>query len=277
MDPSGQKSVLVGGQAFECLDIGDGAPVLFLHGALGDARTFAPHCSMLADRWRTITYTQRHFGTRAWPENIHPFGVETHARDLIGMAETLDAGPLRVVAWSYAGHVALRVAQLRPELFRSMLVYETGFQTFMTDATEIAAFKADLQSMFAPIFAAVAEDDLEKAARLLVNASASDDQYFDSRTELQMRIELENAHMMPKLLAQMPPPRITEADLAALEVPVTIACGENSRPAYKLVSEAAMRILPGPHFMVPGVNHFWPDAEPAAFTEFVRAWLEAQA
>jgi hypothetical protein len=36
-----------------------------------------------------------------------------------------------------------------------------------------------------------------------------------------------------------------------------------------------MRHLPGRHLMIPGVNHFWPDAEPSAFTNFVHEWLEA--
>ncbi|MDB5523329.1 MAG: alpha/beta hydrolase [Rhizobium sp.] len=275
--PSDVKTLSVKGQDFDYLDLGSGRPVIFMHGVLGDLRTFTPHAEMLSDRYRTITYTQRYFGNRAWPEGGPPFGIETHAEDLVGFVEALGIGPVFLVAWSYAGHAGLRAAQIRPDLFRAMFVYETGFQTFLTDPAEIAAFKADLELMFGPVFAAVNAGDNEKAARLLVNASAQDEYYFESRTELQMQVELENAAMMPKLLAQTPPPRITTDDLTALQVPISIACGAKSRPSYKLVSEAAMRILPGPHYMIPGVNHFWPDAEPNAFSGFVGEWLDAQA
>lgn len=271
------KTLAVRGQDFSYLDIGAGRPVIFLHGALGDVRTFTPHAELLSTHYRAITYTQRYFGSGQWPDAGPPFGIETHAQDLIGFVEALGAGPVFLIAWSYSGHAALRAAQLRPELFRAMFIYETGFQTFMTDAAEIAAFKTDVEQMFGPVFEAVRAGESEKAVRLLINASAQDDYYFDSRTELQMRIELENAHTMPKLLAQTPPPRITADDLSGLRVPITLACGAKTRPAYKLVSEAAMRHVPGQHFMIPGVDHFWPDAEPSAFTDFIREWLDAQA
>ena len=205
-----------------------------------------------------------------------PVGIETHAEDLIGFVEALGIGPVFVVAWSYSGHVALRVAQLRPELFRAMFIYETGYQTFMTDPAEIAAFKADLDRMMGPVFEAVNAGDSEEAARLFVNAAAQDDYYFDSRTELQMQIERENAAMLSKLFAQAPPPRITADDLSDIQTTISLACGASTRPAYKLISEAAMRHLPGQHFMIPGVNHYWPDAEPSAFTDFVGDWLDAQ-
>jgi pimeloyl-ACP methyl ester carboxylesterase len=270
------KTIAVRGVEFDYTDVGIGRPVVFLHGALGDARTFAPHAGMLSSRYRALTYTQRYFGSQAWPEPGPAFGVETHAQDLIGFVETLGIGPVFLVAWSYAGHVALRAAQLRPELFRAMFVYETGFQTFMTDATEIAAFKADLDRMWAPVLEAVNAGENDTAARLLVNASTEDDYYFDSRTALQVQIELDNAHMLPKLIAQTPPPRISADDLAAIETTISLACGAKTRPAYKLISEAAMRHLPGQHFMIPGVDHYWPDAEPSAFTDFVRDWLDAQ-
>jgi pimeloyl-ACP methyl ester carboxylesterase len=270
------KTFAARGVEFDAVDVGSGRPVVFLHGALGDARTFAPHAEMLSSRYRAITYTQRYFGTRPWPEPGPPFGIETHAQDLIGFVEALGAGPVFLVAWSYGGHAALRAAQLRPELFRAMFVYETGFQTFMTDAAEIAAFKADFDALWNPVFEAVKAGENETAARLLVNASTLDDYYFDSRTELQMRIELENAHMLPRLIAQTPPPRIGADDLTEIEVTVSLACGARTRPAYRLVSEAAMRHLPGQHFMIPGVDHYWPDAEPSAFTDFVRDWLDEQ-
>ena len=276
INPPDMKTVVVKGQEFDYLDVGSGKPVVFLHGVLGDLRTFTPHAQMLSSRYRALTYTQRYFGNRQWPDGGAPFGVETHAQDLIGFVEALAIGAVSLVAWSYSGHVALRAAQLRPELFRSMFIYETGFQTFMTDATEIAAFKADFDKLFGPVFTAVSAGHSDEAAKMLVNASADDAYYFESRTELQMQIELENAPALTRLLAQAPPPRISGDDLVDIEVAISLACGAKSRPAYRLISEAAMRYLPGQHFMIPGVNHFWPDAEPSAFTDFVGDWLDDQ-
>jgi pimeloyl-ACP methyl ester carboxylesterase len=205
-------------------------------------------------------------------KTVPAFGIETHAADLVAFVEALGIGPVHVVAWSYAGHAALRAAQLRPDLFSAMLIYETGFQTFMTDKAEISAFKADLNEMFAPILAAASEGRLADAARLVIDGSAGEAGYFDRQSQRSRMIALENAHMLPLLLNQTPPPRISADELKALKVPVTIACGERTRPAYRLVSEAAMRILPGPHHVIAGASHFWPDAEPEAFCGLVRDW-----
>ena len=86
------KALTVRGQDFDYLDIGSGRPVIFLHGALGDLRTFAPHAEMLASRYRAIAYTQRYFGSRAWPEAGPPLGIETHAQDLVNFIDTLGIG-----------------------------------------------------------------------------------------------------------------------------------------------------------------------------------------
>src|SRR5690606_32990700 len=113
--------IAAGTDRFPCIDTGDGAPVGFLHGALGDRRTWRRQCDALASRFRCVAYTQRYFGDAAWRADGPPFGAGTHGRDLISVCEALGAGPVAVVAWSYAGHAALSAASLRPELFRGML------------------------------------------------------------------------------------------------------------------------------------------------------------
>src|SRR5690606_9480151 len=107
LDP---HTVPVGEDVFSYTDIGAGKPVLFLHGALGDLRTFARQSVLLADAYRCISYTQRHFGPGSWRENGPAFGIEGHAADLIAFCEALNPGPVSLVAWSYAGHAALHAA-----------------------------------------------------------------------------------------------------------------------------------------------------------------------
>lgn len=189
----------VAGHPFDYLDIGSGEPVVFLHGALGDLRTFAPHCRLLSASNRAITYTQRYFGPGQAREQGPAFGIETHAADLIAFLDALAVGPVNLVAWSYAGHAALRAAQLRPDLLKAVLIYESGFQTFMTEADEIAAFKAAIEPMFGPIFAAAKAGDLESAVRHLIDGSAGEAGYFERQAEACRRIELDNAGMLPLL------------------------------------------------------------------------------
>ncbi|HEY1283102.1 MAG TPA: alpha/beta hydrolase, partial [Steroidobacteraceae bacterium] len=104
----------VNGASLEVLDQGSGEPVVFVHGAPSDYRTWIPHCAELSGSCRAISYSQRYFGTPLWGTRWPPFSMRLHADDLIALLHALDAGPAHVVAWSYGGHVALTAAVERP-------------------------------------------------------------------------------------------------------------------------------------------------------------------
>ena len=178
---------------------------MFLHGALGDLRTWLPHVALLSKRFRCVAYTQRFFGSAPRRSDGPAFGVATHADDLIAIVEALGVGPVHVVSWSYAGHVALHAALQRPDLLGSLFLFEPGVRTLALAAGEHDAVVADAQAMFGPIFEAVGRGDLEQATRLLIDASGGPG-YFDAQAPQQRAVYRENAHTMPLLLAQEPPP-----------------------------------------------------------------------
>ena len=157
-----------------------------------------------------------------------------------------------------------------------MLLFETGYATFLDDQSEIGAFRADLGDLFGPVAQAVARGELATAARLLVDGSTGQAGYFDRQPQAVREVQLDNAAMLPLLLAQTRPPKITAEDLAAIAVPISIVCGDSTRMAYRLASQAAMRILPGPHHWIDGAHHFWPVENPAAFCSLIRTWLDVR-
>ena len=274
MEDKVTRRIKAAGAEFDLVDMGEGPRILFLHGALGDYRTFAPHVRILAARFRALTYTQRHFGPGPWPADGPAFGTAEHADDLIAVIEALNLAPVHLVAWSYVGHVALTAARARPELFAGILIYESGFSTFMTDKDEIRKFQEAMTELFGPISEAVARADYPAAIRALIDGSSREKGYFDAQSDRSRQIELENAHTMPLLMSQTPPARISAADLGALKVPVTIAVGERTHPAYRLVADAAMAAIGGDaHRIVGGQNHFWPDRDPRGFARFIADWI----
>ena len=60
-------------------------------------------------------------------------------------------------------------------------------------------------------------------------------------------------------------------------MPVSIAWGAQTRPIYKIPSQAAARALnKAPHQEVAGVGHLWPDHDPEGFVALVSDWLGGQ-
>ncbi|WP_370327411.1 alpha/beta fold hydrolase [Euzebya sp.] len=253
-------------------DGGDGPPVLFVHGAVADLRLWDRHRALLGGRHRGMALTLRYHGLDPWAEGWPPYGVGTHADDLIAVLEQL--GPVHVAAWSYSGQVVLDVALRRPDLVRSALVHEPGVPSAVTDPSALAAWRAAAAAAFAPVEAALAAGDDVAAMTALLDSSGGGPDYVASQPAASRRVQVENARTVRLLFAQQPPPRIGPAELADLAVPVRITLGERSGPLYA-VPAAAMQvaIATATHRVVPGAGHMWPDEDPAAFSDAVVALI----
>lgn len=269
------RFIEVNGAHLAVVEQGQGDPVVFLHGAASDHRMWGRHLALVGQRHRAIAYSQRYFGTGAWGPGWPPLGVQAHADDLVALLRALDAGPAHVVAWSYAGHVALSAALGHPGLIRSAFIYEPGVPSYVTDPAELRALGDDMNAMFGPVFEAVKRGDLHEAVRVLLDGSGQRAGYFAAQPAERQAINLDNARTMPLLLSQPQPPAITCGDLAGLKVPVTIAYGELSRPTFGVVSRAAARCIPGQHLEVRGATHMWPEEDPAAFCAAVLRFIDA--
>lgn len=255
---------------------GQGPAVVFLHGALADYRLWNRHRALMADRYRAVAYSQRYFAPTPWVSDWPPFGITTHADDLALFLQKLGAGPVHLVAWSYAGHIALTVALRQPALLRSLFVYEPGVPAYVSDPAEMEAFAADAQAMFGPVFEAVqGSGDNGEGVRRLIDGSGGRPGYFDGQPPERQKLQMEHARTLPLQLAQSTPPEITCEQLGSLALPVCIGQGEQTRPLFSIVSRAAVRCIPNcRHLVVPGAGHMWPDEDPAGFTAAVVDFLK---
>lgn len=255
---------------------GQGPPVVFLHGALADCRMWQRHQVALVDHdYTAIAYTQRYFGPQPWGSGWPPFGVTVHAADLVQFVQGLANGPVHLVAWSYAGHIALAAALEQPDLFQSLFVYEPGVPTYVTDPVELEAFAADANAMFGPVFEAVqGRGDLAEGVRRLINGSGDQAGYFDAQPQERQQLQLALARTLPLQLAQSAPPVITCEHLNMLTVPTCIAHGALTRPLFSIVSQAAARCIPNCRYrVISGANHMWPDEDSTGFTTAILAFL----
>lgn len=261
---------------------GTGAAVVLVHGALADARMWRPHQALLAHQWSTTAVTLRHHcgseDARLLSQRTDPapFGISTHADDLGAFIESMACGPVHLVAWSYSAHAALYLACHRPHLLRSVFVYEPGFPTYVTDTEALAAFGEDAAMMYGPLGAAMEKGDLEGAVELLMDASGQRPGYFRNQPAHRRQIQCDNAHTLPLLMAQTPPPVITAQQLRSVRVPVCVAQGAQTRPVFSLVSHAAAQAMPhARHLVVQNAGHMRPNEHPSAFCDALTSFWSA--
>lgn len=247
---------------------GSGEPLILLHGALADARLWQLHRDVLSQSFDVIVPCLRHFGdTSPAPGG---FGLNTHAQDLLALLDRLALDKTHLVAWSYGADVALNAATLAPQRFTSLCLFDPGYPGYLSD-TAMAEFGTDAQAMFAPVFPLAAEGRWSDAVRQLIDGSGGAKGYFDRQPQAVRQQQLDNATSLDKQLHQSEVPNLTANTLAALDLPVTVARGEHTRPLFRVVCEAALAHLPQSRAVVlNGANHMLPVESPERFVDVVK-------
>ena len=131
-DPSGAKPV-----SLAYAELGNGSPIVFVHGAYGDLRTFSRALPLLAAEHRVIVPSLRYHWPNPWPpsdeEAYRSYTVENHARDVAALIERLGVGPVDLVAHSYGGNVAVILTLSRPELIRRLVLLEPAVRWMLRE------------------------------------------------------------------------------------------------------------------------------------------------
>jgi pimeloyl-ACP methyl ester carboxylesterase len=264
----------VNGVDFPYLDQGHGVPVVFVHGAPGDHRSFEGQREAVAERYRFIAPTQRYFGTGPWPDDGAKFSMATHADDLAAFLRQIGGGPAHVVGWSYGGAIAIVLAVHHPEWIKSLFVFEPGLATFVTDPEDAQVAGEDRTDMRARAAMAAKAGDTGAAVRLLFDDFTGQPGIVDRLAPAIRASLLDNARTLPLSLFAPPPPPITCAQLGQIAVPVAIARGELARPFYRIAAETAHRCIPGSRLMViPGGGHLALAEHASAFNEALLSFL----
>lgn len=99
--------------------LGDGAPVVFVHGSFGTARASFSAQLPLADSHRLLLPDRRGFGGSPRGEDV---GWQTDATDLVALLD--ETGPAHLVGHSYGAVVCLLAAGTRPGAVRSLVAIE---------------------------------------------------------------------------------------------------------------------------------------------------------
>jgi len=278
MVPGGHaaKEVEVNGVRLQYIDQGSGEPIVFVHGAPHDLRAWEPVRDAIAKKYRFIAYTQRYFGTKPWPDEGKNFSIATHADDLAKFITALNAGPVHLVGWSHGGLVAVTAALSDPSLVRSLILYEASVISVLPpESPEGKIAREDRAKMIGPSVAVAKAGDFTKAAKLLQEAAFQlRPGEFDSLPEDLQTVLLDNARLVPLLLAAPPPPVITCDMLKDFTRPTLVMRGEKTLPFYALISEALTKCVPGAQQVIlQNVNHDGPVRNPAAFTGAVFEFL----
>ena len=118
------RTVKVGGDDIAYVELGEGDPVLVIHGLGGNWRVWLENLPALAHRKRVIAVDLPGFG-RSAPAG-EGIGIHGYSRLLLGLLEELQLEPTIVIGNSLGGWIAADLALRAPERVRALVLVDAG-------------------------------------------------------------------------------------------------------------------------------------------------------
>ncbi|MCR9172327.1 MAG: alpha/beta fold hydrolase [bacterium] len=127
-------------------ELGEGDPMIILHGLFGFSDNWQTHAKKLAEYYRVILVDLRNHGRSDWSDD---FSYEIMADDVLELCDDLELEDVVLVGHSMGGKVAMHVAEKREELLRKLIIVDMGIKSYpMHHEHIIAGIKAvDIENL----------------------------------------------------------------------------------------------------------------------------------
>ncbi len=277
----------VNGTPLEYVEVGEGEPLVFVHGSASDYRTWHLQQEAFAERFRVIVYSRRYH----WPNGPVPDGADysmaEHVADLRAFLHACGAVPAHVVGHSYGAFVGLLLAQQAPHLVRTLVLAEPPTITlFVSDPPRPLELLALLASRprtaasiiklgalgLGPATAAARRDDLEGMMRLTGTAVLGRSAYAGLSED---RREQVRANLIPAELLGSGFPPLSPDSLRATRTPTLLLNGQSSPRAFHHLTDRLEELLPRTEReQIPEASHIMHEDNAPAYNAAVRSFIE---
>jgi pimeloyl-ACP methyl ester carboxylesterase len=130
--------------------VGEGPPLVFVHGAAEDGRIWEPQLAALADEFTVVAWDEPGAGRSSdLPAN---FSLADYANCLAGLIEALALGPAHVAGLSWGGTVVQELYRHHPGLAATLILVDTyaGWKGSLPEEEVQARVAGVLESLAAP-------------------------------------------------------------------------------------------------------------------------------
>ena len=258
---------VVGKNGFEIAyeRVGQGPPLVLVHGAAVDSRMWRPQLAALADEFTVVAWDEPGAGrSSAVPSD---FALVDYANSLSTLIDALELGPAHVAGLSWGGTVVLELYRHHPEIVATLLLVDTyaGWRGSLPEQ-EVRARVDGVRRMFAaadqlfdPTLPGLFAGDPPAEFVPLLEAMAADVRPESMRTALLVMAEADQNDLLPRIAV---PTLLIWGELDARS-PLTVASQfEEAIPDARLV-------------VIPGAGHVSNLEQPELFNDAVREFCRA--
>jgi esterase len=268
------QTLPVNGYDMAYLEVGDGAPLVCVHGTLGDFRTWSAVVGPLSKTHRVIAISLRRFFPEHWDGVGDDYRITQHVADLIGFIEQLDAKPVDLMGHSRGGHISFRVAQQRPDLLRRLVLAEPGGELDSSLDPGVAPGSPSRAIRIAAAADKIAAGDIDGGLMVFFEMIEGDGAWarLPAAPKQQLR---DNAYTLIGQVDENRQP-YSRRDAESIATPTLLIGGADTKGSLPAVLRALAAHVPGVRTaMIAGAGHWMFEQSPQAFCEAVLAFLAA--
>jgi non-heme chloroperoxidase len=271
------KTLHVNGTDLAYVEQGTGDAIVFVHGSLGDYRSWGLQFAPFAERSHVVAYSRRYHWPNAQPGDGTVYAAEQHAADLGAVIETLGLTPAHVIGSSYGAMTALTLAVQRPAAVRSLVLGEPPLLPWLARLPGGAALLTTfMTTAFGPAGHAFEQGDAQAGVELFIDGVLGPGAFNRLPSTVRSSM-LQNAASM-RMETTTAPERyfsaVSPEDVGRLQVPVLLVQGQVSPAMFGLITDELARCLPhAKRATIPAASHSIHSMNPQAYNETVLAFL----
>ena len=255
---------------------GNGTPLIFIHGAMGDWRSWAPQWPAFTAHFDCVSYSRRYSFPNHNPMPSPDHGALHEAQDLLHLMDAMGLERAILVGSSYGAFTALALAVQAPQRVQALVAVEPPMMKYAHHTPEgQAVAEAFRREVITPANAAFRAGEDERAAQIMTDGINGGQSSVNSGVAMQRR--LQNLRAMKMLaLSSDEFPLLAPQQLAALAMPVMLLSGRQTQPVHRAIFENVCAAMPqARHEVVDGAGHSVTREQPEVFNRLALDFLNA--
>lgn len=281
--------VTINGRAFEYREIGEGEPLVLVHGSASDYRTWHLQEEVFAERFRVISFSRRYH----WPNDPIPDGadylMDEQVADLRGLVRSLGAAPAHLVGHSYGAFLCLLAAMQEPSLVRTLVLAEPPVITLFVSntpkprellalmatrpRTAVAIIKFGARGV-GPASKAFRKGDMEAGIRTFGDAVFGPGGYDRLLESRKAQVHDNLANVKAEILGSGFAP-LDDRKVQGVKAPALLVTGEKSISLFRRLTKRLGELLPRTErAVIPGASHMMHEDNAPDYNRAVLLFLE---
>ena len=266
------QTLRVNGCDMAYLEVGEGPPLVCVHGSLCDFRIWSSVLGPLTRNHCVIAVSLRHFFPDHWDGVGDTYSIAQHVDDVIAFIEQIEPRPVDLMGHSRGGHISFRVAQRRPDLLRKLILAEPGGELDETLDEDFRPGPSPLAARIAASAEVIGRGDIDGGLEIFMDALEGPGAWKRLPATPKQLLRDNATTLIGQTRDKRPP--FSKADAEAIKTPTLFIGGANTRGMLpKVLHTLAAHVKGSRTAMIPGTTHPMFEQAPQKFSEIVLEFL----